>query len=310
MVFCCALYLVSKLIFWQATGFGWFLLERILLGVVYAGLSGVDTSIIYLSCAKGESQRAFGIYNSLQTLGLLIAAAVFSAFIGDDYRLAGALTVISYGAAAALSLLLTEVREGEKMPFNPAGFMTALSLTLRDRRLLLFLAGVALFNEAHQTITVFLNQLQYVRCGLSSSAIGYIYIAVTVAGLIGAASQRMTRTLGGKRTGVLLYVAAVAACALLAFTDGAWLSVSGILVLRVSNSLFQPLQLQLQNDHITTKDRATALSINAMLTDSVGVGTNLVFGALAKVSLASSFLFGAVICAAGLVLFLEYKRID
>ncbi len=188
MVFCCALYLVSKLIFWQATGFGWFLLERILLGVVYAGLSGVDTSIIYLSCAKGESQRAFGIYNSLQTLGLLIAAAVFSAFIGDDYRLAGALTVISYGAAAALSLLLTEVREGEKMPFNPAGFMTALSLTLRDRRLLLFLAGVALFNEAHQTITVFLNQLQYVRCGLSSSAIGYIYIAVTVAGLIGAAS--------------------------------------------------------------------------------------------------------------------------
>ena len=78
MVFCCALYLVSKLIFWQATGFGWFLLERILLGVVYAGLSGVDTSIIYLSCAKGESQRAFGIYNSLQTLGLLIAAAVFS----------------------------------------------------------------------------------------------------------------------------------------------------------------------------------------------------------------------------------------
>lgn len=46
MVFCCGLYFVSKLVFWQATGFGSFLLERVLLSIVIAGLTGVDSSIV------------------------------------------------------------------------------------------------------------------------------------------------------------------------------------------------------------------------------------------------------------------------
>ena len=53
MVFCSGLYFVSKIVFWKATGFGGFLLERVMLSVVLAGLSGVDFSIIYLSpCRK------------------------------------------------------------------------------------------------------------------------------------------------------------------------------------------------------------------------------------------------------------------
>ena len=84
MIICCVLYFVSKIIFWQATSFATFLLERVLLSVVIAGLSGVDTSILYLSCEKGESHKVFGIYNSLQTTGLLIAAFVFSTAVGDN----------------------------------------------------------------------------------------------------------------------------------------------------------------------------------------------------------------------------------
>ncbi|MBM6901355.1 MFS transporter, partial [Gemmiger formicilis] len=37
---------LSKIIFWQASDFGGFLAERVLLSVVIAGLSGVDTSIL------------------------------------------------------------------------------------------------------------------------------------------------------------------------------------------------------------------------------------------------------------------------
>ena len=46
MATCCFLYFLSKIVFWQATGFGGFLLERIMLSVVTAGLSGVDASIL------------------------------------------------------------------------------------------------------------------------------------------------------------------------------------------------------------------------------------------------------------------------
>lgn len=73
MMISCLLYFISKIIFWRADGFTTFLAERILLSVVIAGLSGVDTSILYLSSGKNDSQKVFGIYNGLSTAGLLTA---------------------------------------------------------------------------------------------------------------------------------------------------------------------------------------------------------------------------------------------
>lgn len=194
MIGCCLLYFLSKIVFWQADGFGGFLLERVMLSVVIAGMSGVDTSILYLSCEKEDSQQVFGWYNSLQTAGLLIAALTFSLFIGDNYALAGGLTVLSYGAAALCALGLTEVKA--PAPFSVRQAMDVLRQTLTNRWLLLFLLSAALLTEAHQTITTFFNQLQYARWGLSSAAIGILYIAAVLLGLSGVWSARLTNKTG------------------------------------------------------------------------------------------------------------------
>ena len=114
MIFCSGLFLVSKIVFWQADGFGMFLVERVLLSVVGAGLSGVEASMLYLSCAEERSQRVFGRYQTCQQIGLLFAAGVYGVWIGTNYRVAAFLTVLSYAGAAVLSLGLEEVkREGE-----------------------------------------------------------------------------------------------------------------------------------------------------------------------------------------------------
>lgn len=105
------IYVVSKVVFWKADGFGGFLLERVMLSVVMAGMSGCDVSLLYLSCREGESHQVFGVYNLLNTAGLLAAALIFSVAIGDDYRMAGFLTVLTYAAAAALAFGLKEVKE-------------------------------------------------------------------------------------------------------------------------------------------------------------------------------------------------------
>ena len=73
MVLCCGLYFISKLVFWQADSFGDFLTERILLAVVQAGLSGVDSAILYLSCKGRDSLRVFSVYNALTMAGLVAA---------------------------------------------------------------------------------------------------------------------------------------------------------------------------------------------------------------------------------------------
>lgn len=308
MVFCSGLYFVSKLVFWQAESFGAFLLERIMLSVVIAGLSGVDSSILFLSSKKGESQKVFGIYNALGTVGLLAAAMVFALFVGENYKLAGALTAVSYGVAAALSFGLREVKGKSSGSINVSHFKEVLKSSLSDKKLLLFLLAVAFLRESHQTVTVFLNQLQYEKCGLSDSTIGYIFIAVTIIGLSGAFSHKLTGKLKLKASGLLFYISAAMACIALAMTDAAFISAASIMLLRLIHSLFEPMQLELQNRQISSPHRATALSIYAMMIDCIAICTNLSFGALAQRSLPLAFGFGAVICTVGAVMFLIWHR--
>lgn len=307
MALCCGMYFVSKIIFWQATGFGWFLAERILLGIVISGLSGVDASILYLSSKGRNSQKVFGTYNSLQMAGLLAAAFVFSIFVKDDYRLSGLLTVISYGIAAVLALGLTEVKTEDEVCDGAHGgaaqFRALLRQTICRKELLLLLIASAFLAETHQTITVFLNQLQYEKCGLDNAAIGYIYIIATLLGGCGFCSAWFTKKTGVKAAGLLLGGAAVIACIMLVFAQTAFVSVSGILLLRISNSIFLPFQTEMQNKLVRTKYRATELSIHAMVLDSIAVGTNLIFGAMAQMSLSKAFWFGAGICTVSIILF-------
>jgi Arabinose efflux permease len=308
MVFCCFLYVISKIVFWQATCFAAFLAERIMLSIIFTGLSGVDTSILYLSAKEGESQKVFGIHNSLSTAGLLVASIVYSLFIGSDYKLSGGLTVISYGIAALLSLFLIEVRpEAQRKP-QKGEFGKILKETLSNRHFLLFLLSVAFLSESHQTITVFLNQVKYINCGLKPNQIGYIYIAITLIGLLGFASSKITKRLGIKNSGFIFYLLAILSTLLLSFTEKAGISILAILLLRITNSLYQPFQMELQNRMISTTNRATALSVNAMVIDGVGAGTNLVFGVLADISLSYAFLFGAALCLTALAFFFLWFR--
>ena len=303
MLVCCGLYFVSKIIFWQASGFGGFLLERVLLAVVCAGLSGVDSSMLYLSCGDGSSHRVFSLYESLGQLGILLAAGVHALWIGEDYRLAALLTVFSYGAAAVLSLGLKEVRPGERDRRSGRAMAALFRNQLSDPRVLLLVLAAALLSETHQTVTVFLSQLQYLRAGMSHRAISLAYIAVSLAALAGGFSAGLCAKLGPRTMGTGLLALAAISCLVMGLVPAAAVSVAAVLCLRLSFSLMQPLQLDLQNRLVATRDRATALSVNAVVMDGTGIFLNLLFGALAEVRLEGAMFFGAVLCVVSVFLY-------
>ena len=306
MVVCCGIDLLSKIVFRRAESFGGFLFERVLLSVAITGFSGVDSAIIYLSSNKGESHRAFGLLNSMGTLGLIVSSAAFSLFIKDDYKAAALFTVFSYAAAFILSFFISEVKQKQPADAHTASLVPIIRSVFKNRRLLLFLLAVGLFSQTHQTVTVFLNQLQYERSGMSNAAIGTAYIIMALLALIGAFSARITKAIGERRSFLIFCVPAAVCCAVLVLTDKAFLSVAAVLAIRACHSLFEPLQTELQNRIIKTDDRATALSVNAMFTDGIGILTNLIFGAFSKVSLPLTFSFAAILCAVSAGLLLRY----
>lgn len=308
MCFCCVLYFASKLVFWRADIFAEFLWERVMLSIVIAGLSGVDSSILYLSCNKGESQKVFGIYNLLGTMGMLIASFVFAVFVSTDYRAAAFLTVISYGVAAILSFFITEVKGEEKAKICLQEFKYVLCQTVSNKSLMIFLIAVAFMTQIHQTITVFLNQIQYEKCGLSASNMGFVFIVITLVGMLGVFSDEFTRKKGSKFVGASIFITAFLTCFILAITNSALLSVCSVLLLNLANSLFQPLQMEEQNKQVMSNNRATELSIYAIIIDSICAGTSVMFGMLAKVALEQAFLFGAMLSLVGLLLFMIWHK--
>ena len=303
LVICHFLFFLSKVFFWRADGFAWFLAERLLLSVVLSGLSGCDTAYLFLAmggknCPERESRRIFGCWEAMNTAGLVLACVLFSWFIRENYRLSALLTVYSYGAAWLLSVFLPSVPAEITAP-RP--HLRALcKLLMCDRRFFLFLLGCALLEESKQTITVFLNQLQYLRSGIPPATMGICTILVTFSGLSSMQSHRLSTRLGERRTVILIFGAGGLACILMAICAHPLLSVVGMMLLCAANSAFVPLRVDLQNRHISVSSRATMLSIHSLAMNMTAVGTNLAFGALAERSVVYALLLGVGFCFSGL----------
>lgn len=309
LIACSIIYFLSKIVFWRADSFFDFLLERILLSVVLAGFSGCDVSLLYLSCKEEESQKIYGIYQFFNMAGLLGASLLYSVYIGANYRLAGLLTMITYGAAAVLAFGIREVKATEQGRWGNQAFIRVFLETVKDRRFLLAVIGMGLLAETNQTITIYLNQIQYVKAGIDVKTMGLIYILVTLCGMVGMWSHWVTKKMGGISFGLAMFLSGAISCVILALTNQALVSVAAIVMLRISASLFAPFSTQLQNRQIKTADRATALSIYAVLLEGTGVVTNVIFGQAAQVNISWAMSCGAILCLAGAIMFyLFYRR--
>lgn len=304
IVICNILFFVSKIVFWRAEGFFLFLLERLILSVVLSGLSGCDSAYLYLSTGEKDKQKVFGIYGAMSTAGLIFASIVFSVIVKNDFWMAAFLTVVSYSIAMVLSLFLTEVKA---VPTERTKFSNELkaivSSFVQNKQFIIFLLASALLAECNQTITVFLNQLQYLRSGILLQYMGYIYILVTIAGLLSVCSNMLTEKLGESVAIRLLFGIAGIACAIMALLVNPIISVLGIILLRVSASLFVPIQMNIQNRQVNIPNRATMLSIYSVIMNMVAVSTNLIFGKMSDINVKYAMASGAVFCFIGLILY-------
>lgn len=305
MIICSLLYASSKVIFWQAEGFGGFLAERVLLSVVCAGLSGVDESLLYLSYPEGShQQRVFGLYGALGNAGVLAAALIFSIFMGENYRLAALCTAIAYALAAVLSFFLDEVKAPASQPRPALAPLREAFRSLRSvKGLLPLILSGACFGEALHYASTFLSQLQYQRAGLGSAAMGLCFTVTTALSLLGPLSAPVTNRLGQRRTGLALMLAGGALCFILAISPSAWVSLAALSGLEAAMALYFPLHAVMENARVASPDRATALSVNALLSSGVGMAANLLLGAGAERSLPLSLLFCGGACLSSALLF-------
>lgn len=309
IVLCNFLFFISKLVFWAADGFALFLLERLLLSAVIAGFSGCDSAYLYLGAGKENSAGAFSLFQALPAVGLVAAVLTFSFGLGGDFGLSAALTAATYGAAFILSLFLPEV--GAPAPEHASFARLVKSMRGRaaaDLRFLLFLTASALLVQTEQTVTVFLSQLQYLRCGVGTEAMGLLCLPVKAAVFSAAASHRLSARLGEARFASALFLAGGLSCAALLFARNVAVSVLCLAALSAASALFVPLGMAVQNREVPDgSGRAAVLSVYSMGIDGISAFASAALGKAADAGLNASLALGTGFCGAGLVLYLLWR---
>lgn len=300
-------FFASKIVFYAAASFPIFLLERVLLSVALSGLSGCDVTLLFVSKApEADSERLFSRYRWCATGGLLAASLLTPLILKISMDATTLLTVIPYGAAFLLTLFLRDVKSarGEK-----PSMVGSVKTVLKNGRFLLFVVSAALLTEAVQSVTVFLNQPQYLRSGIGVTWFGLLLALMQAIRLVTVKSHVLTRSLGRRRSMGGLLTVILLSCAGLVLTASPVLSILLIGLVSGSMALMEPMILDEQNSSVTTGDRATILSVYSMCSSTAAAAINPLVGVAADRSVQLGLLVCAGIVAAAGVLLLLHARL-
>ncbi len=303
LVICAVVALVGKVIFWKATSFPLFLVERILLAVVMAGTSGVDVAYLAGVVPPERLQQSLGWYDASGMVGLLVASCVFTLFVGDSYSLAAFLTCIAYAVALVCTLLLPPVAVGGTTTAR-GGFGAVFRSIAACKAVLPVVLGLFLIAAVNQSLTVFIMQLKYVDIGMSSTGMGIAFFLVTICSIIGSACAQYLR----RRWAVLGCLVVCLMCCLLL----GWIHLVGVVVLlvcllRLFSVMLVPYRLSLENQCAPQGIKATVLSMFAVLGNGIEIGVSLLLGKVAGVSVGNTMYVAAGICLVAVLLVLSVR---
>ena len=300
-------FVASKIVFYMSHSFESFLIERILLAIVFSGLSGCDSALIYASIDESEAQNVFGKYSAFGTLGLLIASILSSFIVSRSLENTALFTIFPYVLAAMLTFFLVDIKvEKSKNVHVIDSFKTAFS----DKSIILFVVSIALIIEVFQAVTVFLNQLQYVRSGIDPKYFGVILAVILGMGLFADKASKVSKKLGNIRAIYILNFLVVVSCMALILTTSKIISIMGIVMISLSVALMGPIENDIKNKKIDDSERVTVLSIYSMVGGLIASICNIFIGKAADYSLVMGLSICAAISVMAFILMIVYFRIN
>lgn len=299
------LFFISKIVFFKAYSLGMFILERVLLAFAISGLSGCDIAFLFNSSEGTKSQKIFGNYAALATGGYLLSALISTGMVRISIESTAFYTIFPYLLAALATIFLKDTKNinREKIMIK-----NSLRTILDNKAIILLVIAIAFIKESTHAASVFLNQLQYIRSGIGIEMFGLIAVGVQIVSLSSAKSYMLSDRLGKNNSIGFLLLAVLVGCGGLIFNADKILSVLLIMLVAGSMSLIEPIYIEIQNRAIFTSDRATLLSIYAMIGNVIAALINPVIGKAADFSVQAAFMVCVIISGLAFLFFSLYKR--
>lgn len=292
-------YLLSKVIFYRANGFNMFLAERFFLALAISGLSGADSSLLYLSVDKSDNQRVLGKYSMFGTLGMVVASLAYTLFLADDSSATALWTVWAYLLAFGVSFLLIEVHDA-KNKAKP----NIMTIIKQQRNIIILLLAAVLLTDSTHTITVFYNQLQYARTNIDARYFGILYMLMQLLALGSGCLGIISRYISIEKIATFIFITCSGICFMLVFTTHAILSVVLLMIMTLQEALFFPILTIIENRSVNKGPRATTISCYSLLMNIFNMFTSPILGKAADISLNMAYVVAGTFCFLGLLLYL------
>lgn len=308
------LLLLGELIFAFSTEYWQYLLIAVFTGVGFAFSSGAAESLIYDSLPpenRDEAmKRTMGRYNSVGQIAFFVAPLVGGVVLGDlapeRVQAAVLLTVLALGVGVLISLTLREPAtewHAERISARSLlrSGMGEIRHSPRLRKLVLVILLTMPFTG---TFTTTLAAPYMAQNGVPPY---WVALALSFGSLVSAFAQanvqRIERLLGERRALVVLTVLPGLNYLLLASLVGALPVWALIIFMYGTNDLKAPLLSAYQNALISSRSRATVLSMISMIVNMFVAVAAPLYAALATRSLPLAFVvMGGVILVAALLL--------
>lgn len=277
------IFFISKIVFFKADSFSMFLLERFLLATAISGLSGCDSTVLYLSLDKNDnSEKAFARYGFFSNVGFLLGSVISTFIINNSIDLSAYYTIIPYGLAFIISLFLLDVKGESK---KSKGILFNIKEAISKKEIIILILGIALVTEVVQSITVFLNQGIYVRSGIDIKYFGIMLAGIQIIGLISVKSYKITNKIGQRKAILLFMICILISLLSLVLINNPIMAFISIASISTSIGFIKPIFMDIQNKSIKIDDRAIILSIYSIIGSVVSAIISPIIGSASNASL-------------------------
>lgn len=287
-----------------------FLAVSVLTGIGYALLTGCDTSLMYLSVDEKDTEKGFSLMSGYTNAGMLISLGVSSLLLlYYPMELTYWLTAIAAAVCFVLSFFLKDVPADAMEKEEKPNMVEAFKTFFANRMMIILVISNGLIFEIWRSVYYNLNQFQYERTGIDPKYFGIMFVILSVFPLLAGKTYAISAKFGQERLIKTLFAVTVAGLFALSLTDNAVVSVAVIAVIVAAYPLCQPALVDIQQKSIVGVNRATMMSIYALVMELGAAGENAITSAATGISLPFGFTALGVVGVIALILVFVYYRL-
>lgn len=303
---------LEPIIFLFASNFFWFAVAFALFGIGITFHSGVIEAFIYdhLKSQNKENQmkKAMGTFGSASLVAMVVAPVIGSAIAKDllmpQFVFLISLTIGAMFIGFILSLIIKDTKKKKVEEENPITLLKDSSKLIRKNKSLYRIILLSLFASPFLFTLNYLYQPYFQNSELNTAVFGTIFaVGLLLSAALQKYAYKIEEIMGMKKAVLLATILPGLFYIGMAFLFHPVWAILLFIGLRAVIGLQEPLFADYKNVHIPSKNRATVLSLIAMLVSLYLVIMRLIIGKLADYNLSYAFIFmGAIIIIASIFL--------